>query len=118
MRRGDAAVLGAARDLQTTLPLPDGADPWDILALADGALVADPVAKKIYRFDGAGVRMPDFGGAAIDNYLKPARDERKRMARLRPGGLSALLVCLVALASLTLWLRKRRIQEILRLPKG
>jgi hypothetical protein len=112
VRRGEAAVLKQDWTTPSKLSLPEGADPWDIAAFGDGALVADPVAEKIYRFGSYGQRLADFASADLESHFEPAHAEKALQRRLKTYLLITIGLLLPGLIISGLHFRKRRIREI------
>lgn len=117
VRRGDVGILDAQWSPQKVLTLPERADPWDVLAFGDGALIADPVAAKIYRFNGSGLQVPDFGRDALDHYLAPARDRKKTTDLLRIAAPASIALIVLPLLPIGLHQRKKRVRQILALAR-
>lgn len=117
VRRGNVGILDANWSLQKVLDLPVSADPWDVLTFGDGALVADPVAAKIYRFNASGLQISDFGGKALADYLAPAKARNKMIGIARIAAPCVMALIIVSLLPVSLFTRKRRVREILAMPR-
>lgn len=82
MRYGTLMVYSKDGSFAKTIPLPDGADPFSLVALQDRVLVTDPGLMRIYTIGFDGTLHDDFGSDSLRWHLSELQRRKSFYASL------------------------------------